>query len=140
MKFRLIVYKKQLHYPQFQGSLLVYFLKADSCPPVSTFQKVKEPKDRGWHITSCNFHLPVKNNFKTCAAVFFYQMPVEHMKVESYCCNKVALTNFQDIAVNCFLFSERNYLLKIFTLQMFVLNQFQSVISAKLPKFYGALP
>ena len=56
-----------------------------------------------------------------CSCVF-YQMPVEHMKVESYCCNKVALTNYEGIVVNRYLFSERNYLLKIFTLQMFILN------------------
>ena len=51
-------------------------------------------------------------------------MFVKHMKIESYRCNKVTLTNWGGIVVNRYLFIERIYLLKIFTLQTFVLNQF----------------
>ena len=31
------------------------FLGADSHPLIKAFQKVKEPQDQGWHVTSCNF-------------------------------------------------------------------------------------
>ena len=90
------------------------FLKADSCPPIQVFQKAKEHKDRGWCVTSCNFRLPVKNNFSTCVVLCvcvcsFYRMRVEHMQIGSYRCNKVALMNYEGIVVNGYFFSEGNY-------------------------------
>ena len=57
------------------------------------------------------------------SCVCFDRMRVEHMQIGSYLCHKVALTNLGGTVVNCYFFYERNYLLKIFTLQMFVLNQ-----------------
>ena len=69
MKIKLIAQKKQLRYPLFLG-LFSHFLKADSYPPIQALRKAKEPKDRGWRVTSCNFHLLVKNNFNACLVVF----------------------------------------------------------------------
>ena len=37
---------------------------------VQAFQKAKEPKDQGWHVTLCNFRLLVKSNFNTCVVEF----------------------------------------------------------------------
>ena len=57
------------------------------------------------------------------SCVCFDRMRVEHVQIESYRCHKVPLTNEEGIVVNCYFFSERDYLLKIFTLQTFDLNE-----------------
>ena len=46
--------------------------------------------------------------------VCFDQMRVEHMQIGNYHCNNVALTSYGGIAVNCYFFSEKNYVLEIF--------------------------
>ena len=76
--------------------------------------------------------LKITATMRSC--VCFDQMHVEHMQIGRYCCNKVAMSNKGGIVVNRYFFSERNYFLKIFTLQTFLLNRFQSLISAKQPK------
>ena len=57
--------------------------------------------------------------------VYFDRMRVEHMQIGSCRCHKVTLAKYKSggIVLKRYLFSERNYFLKIFTLQTFVLNQ-----------------
>ena len=66
--------------------------------------------------------LKITATMRSC--VCFDRMRVERMQIGRYCCNKVAMSNTGGIAVNRYFFSDRNYLLKIFTLQTFVLNRF----------------
>ena len=55
--------------------------------------------------------------------VFFYRMCIEHMQIGSFRFHKVVLTNYGGAVVNLYFFRERNYLLKMFTLQTFALIQ-----------------
>ena len=80
--------------PSIRAAPFFSFLKADSYPTTQAFQKTKEPKDQGWHVILCNFHLLVKNNFNvSVVCVCFDRMHVEHMQIGSYLCHKVALKN-----------------------------------------------
>ena len=60
--------------------------------------------------------------------IFFYQMLVEHMQIRSYRCE------LRRYCCKSLFLQGGNYLLKIFTLQTFVLHRFQS------RKFSGDLP
>ena len=76
----------------------------------------------------------------TCAAVFFNWILVEHMKVESCRCNKVALANYRGIVVNRYPFSARNYLLKIFTYRNVHFKSVLEPYKCQIANIFQALP
>ena len=66
--------EKSVALPSVPSAPFFSFLKADSYPLIQAFQKVEESKDRGWHVTSYNFRLLVKNNFSACVVVLIEWM------------------------------------------------------------------
>ena len=87
--------------PSFPRARFLSFLKADYCPPIQAFQKAKERKHQDWNVTSCNFHLLVKNNLIGWVVVFLSNVCWTHAnrklslqqscseKLRRYCCKSL---------------------------------------------------
>ena len=122
MTIKLIAKKKQLFYPLFLGLLSCLFKKLILVPQYKPSQKQKSIKIEAGVSLHVTFVCWLKTTSMHAQLCFFYQMSVEHMQIGNYRCNKVALKIYRGIVVNHYFFSERNYLLKIFTLQTFIFS------------------